>query len=84
MPASGTGAGPNVEVDGGRGKATLRTWFPSEVFIQHVIVSDKDRPETRFGAKQNSHTVAWTLIRSELADFANSRLPTSCHFSTIR
>lgn len=41
----------------------------SEVTLAQIQVSDRDRPDTRFDS-QMSHTVAWTLLRAELASFA--------------
>ncbi len=40
-----------------------------EAVVVSVRVSDKDRPKTQYRT-QMSHTVAWTLIRAELASFA--------------
>ncbi|MFN8396969.1 MAG: DUF4157 domain-containing protein [Bacteroidia bacterium] len=45
------------------------TYPASDVEIKFLQVSDMDRPETRFDT-QMSHTVAWTLLRAELASFA--------------
>ncbi|WP_143054453.1 eCIS core domain-containing protein [Massilia timonae] len=39
-----------------------------EVTLNSIQVSDQDRPNTRF-ATQMSHTVAWTLVRAEMASF---------------
>ncbi len=39
-----------------------------EVTIDRLDVAD-DRPNTRFGALQRSHTVAWTLVRRHLINF---------------
>ncbi len=44
--------------------------YPAQVIdIHSVHISDSDRPDTRFKTQQ-SHTVAWTLIRAEMAAFA--------------
>lgn len=40
-----------------------------QIQIEAVAVAN-DRPNTRFGARQRSHTVAWSLIRRHLAGFA--------------
>lgn len=46
-----------------------------QVVVGKVRVSDLDRPVTQFQEGQKSHTVAWTLIRAELASFAGQPLP---------
>lgn len=52
----------------------VRGLLPMEVGIQHLTVSDNDRPDTRFGTAQNSHTVAWTLLRAEMASMGGQTL----------
>ncbi len=64
-----------TEVGGLQGsKPKVRALTSDEVVVSKVVVSDQDRPNTRFGTTQNSHTVAWTLMRAELATFRNKPL----------
>jgi|GEM_PF-7092301 len=38
-------------------------YTPNQIWLQSLDLGDKDRPETRF-ENQESHTVAWTLVRN--------------------
>lgn len=44
-----------------------------QIRIEQVKVAD-DRPNTRFGNLQRSHTVAWTMVRRHLMGFAGQTL----------
>lgn len=44
-----------------------------QIWVTQIQLGDKDRPETRFD-NQESHTVAWTLVRSGLMGLANQSL----------
>jgi uncharacterized pyridoxamine 5'-phosphate oxidase family protein len=44
-----------------------------QIGVKSIQVGDKDRPETRF-ENQESHTVAWTLVRNGLMGLANQDL----------
>ena len=61
-----------------------RALLPSEVEVRKVVLSDQDRPDTKFGAKQNSHTVAWTLVRAQLASLSGKPLATLLDFLSAR
>ena len=64
-----------MEVAGLQGKKlTVRALLPGEVVVRKVIVSDQDRPDTKAGAKQNSHTLAWTAVRAELVSLSGQPL----------
>lgn len=39
---------------------------PHMVLVEQIRLGDLDRPDTRFGTEQKSHTVAWTLLRAAL------------------
>lgn len=54
-------------------KLALPFYTAAQLSVRRVSVSDKDRPDTRF-ASQMSHTVAWTLMRADLAAFAGTPL----------
>ncbi|MER7465879.1 DUF4157 domain-containing protein [Streptomyces sp. NPDC097981] len=43
----------------------------ADVQISNVTISDSDRGDTQFGADQESHTTAWTLLRQALMNFSN-------------
>ncbi|MCU0433140.1 MAG: hypothetical protein MUC87_06790 [Bacteroidia bacterium] len=45
-----------------------------QLFITKILLSDSDRPNTKFGEKQKSHTVAWTLLRNAITSFAGNTL----------
>jgi hypothetical protein len=68
----GPGASADLEVGMTQNKTLAKkdtlpitTYKLSELSIHHLDVAD-DRPDTRFGALQRSHTVAWTLVRRHL------------------
>jgi hypothetical protein len=44
-------------------------YTPNQVGIYQLTVSDLDRPDTRYGGDQKSHTVAWTLARAQLRSY---------------
>lgn len=45
-----------------------------ELEIGLLQLGDAARPDTRFGSKQMSHTVAWTLIRASILSFSGQPL----------
>ncbi|WP_211463579.1 eCIS core domain-containing protein, partial [Collimonas silvisoli] len=47
-------------------KGSEHQYLSDDLLVSDVNVGDKDRPDTRFGAKQESHTVAWVLLRHTL------------------
>lgn len=47
----------------------------SQMLLRRVALSDVDRPDTRWGTAQMSHTVAWTLVRAHIRSFAGKPLP---------
>jgi len=61
-------------------KLKVRALLPGEVVVRKVIVSDQDRPDTKAGTKQNSHTLAWTAFRAQLASMNNKPLATLLDF----
>jgi len=78
-----------VRVHGLGTQLDVRALTPDQVYVRRVTVSDKDRPGTQFGGKQQSHTVAWTLIREELSSFADKPLTAllsflSAQFTALR
>lgn len=52
-----------------KNNVALGHYKATEVKIEQVEVAD-DRPNTRFGNLQRSHTVAWTLVRRHLINFS--------------
>lgn len=41
-----------------------RIYLADEVFVSAIEIGNNDRPDTRYGSKQERHTVAWTLERA--------------------
>jgi hypothetical protein len=78
----GAQAAMDINVTGGAPKTlTLDAYKPDDLTIAQLKVAD-DRPPTRFGALQRSHTVAWTLVRRHLISFGGqpvSKLLTFMH-----
>ncbi|MDO7850649.1 eCIS core domain-containing protein [Hymenobacter convexus] len=72
LASIGTKAEDNSEV---RGEALVNVNYFSfdQLIISQLKVAD-DRPKTRFGTLQRSHTVAWTLIRRHLMGFTGKEL----------
>ncbi|MFL9484568.1 hypothetical protein ACI6Q2_17435 [Chitinophagaceae bacterium LWZ2-11] len=50
-----------------------------QILIEQLKVAD-DRPDTRFGTLQRSHTVAWTLVRRHLMSFGGQSLTALINF----
>jgi hypothetical protein len=52
-------------------KVTIRDfgYAASSIALSHVMISDFDRPKTKFLSHQKSHTVPWTLARATLKSF---------------
>lgn len=48
-------------------------YSPNQIWVSSIQIGDKDRPETRF-ENQESHTVAWTLVRNGLMGLAGQSL----------
>jgi hypothetical protein len=46
----------------------------NDLAIRHVMLSDQDRPKTKFIKDQKSHTVPWTLARNAIISFAGHPL----------
>ena len=70
-----------VEVSGfDKKKLKVRALLPGEVAVRKVIVSDQDRPDTKAGTKQNSHTLAWTAFRAQLGSMNGKPLGTLLDF----
>jgi O-acetyl-ADP-ribose deacetylase (regulator of RNase III) len=55
--------------DGTTIRTTAQTFTIDELTIGHIALGEK-RPDTRFGVKQWSHTVAWTLVRASVQAFS--------------
>jgi hypothetical protein len=45
-----------------------------QMVVKKVLVSDTDRPQTKFITAQKSHTVAWTLVRHQMMSLAGKTL----------
>lgn len=72
----GEGAEVQYQVTQGTAVTTMnvRAYRSSEILVAGVLLSDKDRPQTRWGKQQNSHTVAWTLIRHGIKAYEHAPL----------
>lgn len=69
--------------DGGVSQGTntlaLGHYKATDLKIEQVDVAD-DRPNTRFGNLQRSHTVAWTLVRRHLINFGGQNAAALLNF----
>lgn len=45
-----------------------------QMVVKGVLISDTDRPQTKFITAQKSHTVAWTLVRHQMMSLAGKTL----------
>jgi hypothetical protein len=57
----------------------LEKYISDQLQIKQLNVAD-DRPNTRFGRLQRSHTVAWTLVRRHLMHFRGKTATTLANF----
>lgn len=48
----------------------------NQMVVKTIFVSDKDRPKTKFGSAQKSHTVAWTLMRESMMGMRGNSIET--------
>ncbi len=46
----------------------------SDLVVHDIMISDQDRPQTKAGRTQQSHTVAWTLVRADLVSYKFGRV----------
>lgn len=71
-------AGPKVMYPVTFGSTTITTEVAAykvrDLLVGTVLLSDADRPQTRYGRTQNSHTVAWTLVRHDLMAYQHAPL----------
>ncbi len=45
-------------------------YSPAQLLIDHIKISDSDRPKTKFEVKQQAHTVPWTMVRKHIIQAA--------------
>jgi hypothetical protein len=57
----------------GPAQTTMPVYTVGEMEVRRLALSDLDRPDTRFETQQ-SHTVAWTLIREQMGRFGGRSL----------
>ncbi len=70
---------PSVKPEANREKSTFRDdkgesernvqmpfYTADQLQMRRLHISDLDRPDTRYGTAQMSHTVAWTLVRAQI------------------
>lgn len=63
-----------VEVGGEKRTIPVRAYAADQLEVGEVSLGDNDRPKTKFLTAQKSHTVAWTLVRHQMASFRGSSL----------
>jgi hypothetical protein len=52
----------------------------SNMMVHDIMISDQDRPQTKAGRTQQSHTVAWTLVRADLISYKNGKVTALLQF----
>lgn len=50
------------------------SYVPGDLVVAESVLSDQDRPKTRALKSQQSHTVAWTLVRHDVISYSGQPL----------
>lgn len=48
---------------------TDKSYLVGDLSVRDIMISDQDRPKTKFIKDQKSHTVPWTLVRNTITSF---------------